>query len=119
MKKLLNNKLDRPTAVVCYNDQLVLRLMDYLREEGLKIPEDLSFVGYDDSLLSAISEVKLTSVIHPKSRLGLDAAKAIISMIKKNDGIRSNRGGISKLYEPELQIRQSTIRLNKNLAKVE
>lgn len=92
--------------------------MDYLREEGLKIPEDLSFVGYDDSLLSAISEVKLTSVIHPKSRLGLDAAKAIISMIKKNDGIRSNRG-ISKLYEPELQIRQSTIRLNKNLAKVE
>ncbi|WP_277678009.1 GntR family transcriptional regulator [Gracilibacillus dipsosauri] len=118
LKKLLNNKLDRPTAVVCYNDQLVLRLMDYLREEGLKIPEDLSFVGYDDSLLSAISEVKLTSVIHPKSRLGLDAAKAIISMIKKNDGIRSNRG-ISKLYEPELQIRQSTIRLNKNLAKVE
>ncbi|ENH96342.1 GntR family transcriptional regulator [Gracilibacillus halophilus YIM-C55.5] len=113
LKKLLAAKNNQPTAVACYNDQLVLRLMDFLREEGIQIPKDLSFVGYDDSMLADISEVKITSVIHPKSKLGLDAAQAIIQLIKKKV---SNPETLSKLYSPELQIRQSTLKLRDDLA---
>ncbi|MFC4402679.1 GntR family transcriptional regulator [Gracilibacillus xinjiangensis] len=115
LKELLKGKINSPTAVVCYNDQLVMKLLDFLRGEGLKIPEDLSFVGYDDSVLAELSEVKLTSVIHPKSELGRDAAKAIIQMIQRNSLIELGENR-TKLYEPELRIRHSTAPLNKDLA---
>lgn len=111
LDKLLNTGQDKPTAIICYNDQLVLQLMDYVRERDIKIPKDLSFIGYDDSLLSEISEVKLTSIKHPKSKLGLDAAEAIIYMIKKKEHIQTFEH-LSKLYEPKLIIRDSTSSLD-------
>ncbi|MGP4039345.1 substrate-binding domain-containing protein [Gracilibacillus sp. D59] len=110
LKNLLAMKENKPTAIVCYNDQLVLYLMDEVRKLGIKIPEQLSLIGYDDSMLVEISEVKLTSVKHPKSQLGLDAAKAIIQMSKNNEGVHSNEK-LSHLYEPELIVRQSTAEL--------
>lgn len=87
--------------------------MDVLRENDIRIPEDISFIGYDDSLLAEISEVKLTSVIHPKSQLGLDAAKAMIKMIDKKGTYIDNKE-LSMLYEPHIKERQSTITLKKN-----
>ncbi|KAB8137613.1 GntR family transcriptional regulator [Gracilibacillus oryzae] len=112
LSKLLDNKYNKPTAVVCYNDQLVMRVMDYIRKKGLCIPEDLSIVGYDDSILAEVSEVKLTSVIHPKQTLGWDAAKAVTCMIKKKS-MKDKK--LSCLYEPELNIRQSTLQLSEKL----
>ncbi|WP_163538521.1 GntR family transcriptional regulator [Gracilibacillus sp. YIM 98692] len=114
LRKLLSQKSDKLTGLVCYNDQLVLRLMDFLRSEGIQIPKDISLVGYDDSMLAEVSEVKLTSVAHPKSQLGLDAAKTIIQMIKRNNTINGKENW-SKLYEPELKIRQSTSDLKKGV----
>lgn len=114
LKRLLNLKIDRPTAVVCYNDQLVLRLFDYFRKEGVRVPKDISVVGYDDSMYAEISEIKLTSVIHPKSELGYDAAVAIVEMIEKPGASQSNQ--LSKLYIPELKIRQSTQMLEQDMA---
>ncbi|WP_058308903.1 GntR family transcriptional regulator [Gracilibacillus massiliensis] len=114
LKQLIEIKSDRPTAMVCYNDQLVLKLMDVLREGKIKIPEDISFVGYDDSMLAEISEVKLTSIIHPKSQLGLDAAKAMIDMIDKK-GVPFDNVSLSKLYKPEINRRQSTTAIKKGL----
>ncbi|MDI5791473.1 substrate-binding domain-containing protein [Bacillus licheniformis] len=55
----------------CYNDEIALIVLDVVREFGLKVPDDISIVGYDDSHLSEASEVKLTSVTHPKCRWGL------------------------------------------------
>jgi Transcriptional regulators len=39
---------DHPTAIVCYNDALAIQVMDVVRSAGLKIPEDVSIVGFDD-----------------------------------------------------------------------
>lgn len=80
-KKLLNLG-ERPTAIVCYNDKVALRVIDICRKENIKIPKDLSIVSFDDSTLAVSSDVKLTTIKHPKEDMGIRAAKCIIDMIE-------------------------------------
>jgi GntR family transcriptional regulator of arabinose operon len=94
-----------PTALVCYNDQLAVSLLDTIRELGLRIPEDLSIIGYDDSFLATATEIKLTTIEHPKSGLGEQAANLIVAQLEK-DAVASNK---EILYPPKLVIRQSTM----------
>ena len=91
----------RPTAIVCYNDQIALEILDAIRDAGLKVPQDISLIGCDDSLLASASEVKLTTFRHPKAEMGCQAARFIIDMLN---------GKIEKpslIYHPELIIRSS------------
>ncbi|YCA44748.1 GntR family transcriptional regulator [Bacillus sp. JZ8] len=95
---------NRPTGIVCYNDQVALTVMSIAKELGLSIPEDLSVVGYDDSQVAKIVDVKLTTIKHPKEQMGIDAANMILKLIeapltKKVESI---------VYPPELVIREST-----------
>lgn len=103
------NEKERPDALVCYNDQLALSLMDVLRSKGLHVPDDLALVGYDNSFLADISEVKLTTIEHPKSELGKEAARFILELVQEKRGSASQKE--SKLecfvFEPELHIRSS------------
>jgi DNA-binding LacI/PurR family transcriptional regulator len=52
----------RPTAVVAFNDRCAVGLIDALTRQGLKVPGDVSVVGYDDSMLARLAHVDLTSV---------------------------------------------------------
>src|SRR5699024_9858545 len=66
-KKELERILDRPntelpSAIVCYNDELAMSLLEVLRNKQIKVPEDISLIGYDDSAFSKVSEVKLTTI---------------------------------------------------------
>lgn len=90
-----------PTAVFCYNDMDAIRALDAIRQVGLKVPDDISIIGYNDSGLTTVSEVKLTSVKHPKRDLGLQAASLMINMIKRR--IEKPR----MIIQPELIIRSS------------
>ncbi|MFL6558113.1 MAG: substrate-binding domain-containing protein, partial [Bacillus sp. (in: firmicutes)] len=99
----------KPTAIVCYNDQLALQVLNMLRRHGLRVPENVSLVGYDDSFLAEATDVKLTSVTHPKMDMGIEAAKWIVSAV---EGRGTNTH--STVYEPELVIRNSTAPLQKN-----
>jgi GntR family transcriptional regulator of arabinose operon len=110
LKKLLKSE-DKPTAIVCYNDEVAIKVLDLLRKLDIKVPEDLSIVGYDDSYLAEASEVKLTSVTHPKAEMGIEAAKWIISALEKSGAIE----GKQKIYEPELVVRNSTHQLREFL----
>ncbi|TWK46275.1 Arabinose metabolism transcriptional repressor [Bacillus paralicheniformis] len=101
---------DRPTAIFCYNDEIALLVLDVVREFGLKVPEDISIVGYDNSHLSEASEVKLTSVTHPKMQMGIEAAKW---MIAKVEGRNTNQLEHSTVYKPELVVRHSTAKLKR------
>ncbi len=92
-----------PTAIVCYNDQLALHVLNMLRRHGLRVPEDVSIVGFDDSSLAVATEVKLTSITHPKMDMGIEAAKWIISAVEKKCDLPP-----SIVYEPKLVIRNST-----------
>ncbi|MEK1380489.1 GntR family transcriptional regulator [Limosilactobacillus fermentum] len=75
------DKPERPTAVVCYNDELAIQIMDVIRSLDLTIPEDVSIVGFDDFVLSRYLEPRLTTIEHPKEKMGLDAGKMIMARI--------------------------------------
>src|SRR5690625_6518976 len=77
---------------------------------NIQVPADLSIVGYDDSFLSVVSEVKLTSISHPKSRLGKQAAETILNLINSKEQNNFSENNI--IYAPELKIRHSTKEIN-------
>lgn len=99
--KGLLQRANGPSAIVCYNDQIAIRILEAVREEGIKIPDQLSIISYDDSSLAVASEVKLTTIKHPKAEMGRQAARFIIDMLE---------GRMDKprlVYQPELIIRTS------------
>jgi GntR family transcriptional regulator of arabinose operon len=92
---------DHPTAFVCFNDQTAVMVMQAALDRGLKIPEDLSVVGYDDSLESISFGIRLTTMDHPKKALGMQAAKFLVDMLD---------GRIQKpqlIYQPKLIVGNS------------
>lgn len=100
----LFSKKDFPTAFVVYNDEVAVMLVHALHEAGLQCPDDVSIVSHDDSHYStALSAVKMTSIKHPKEKLGKAAAEWIINAIEKNETRLD-----SIIFEPELVIRNST-----------
>ena len=97
--------MERPTGWVTYNDQLAVTLLDQVRAQGLSVPGDLSIVGFDDSFLATATEVKLTSVSHPKKQMGIQAADWMMAMIEGKQELSWQR---EYLYKPELIVREST-----------
>lgn len=89
------------TAVLCFNDQLAVLLMELCRKNGRLVPDALSVVGVDDSNLAKMNA--LTSVAHPMERLGDAAARLLISMIHGAEGK-------SVLFPPQLMVRGSVRR---------
>lgn len=104
LKEHLADRANIPTGIVCYNDASALAVIAILRNNGFNVPDDISVIGYDDSPLAEASDIKLTSVTHPKAQMGIDAAKWIINAVEKNQTELQN----SITYEPELVIRNST-----------
>ncbi|OYD07306.1 GntR family transcriptional regulator [Paludifilum halophilum] len=103
LRRILRMKSEKPTAVFCYNDEIALNILDVVREQQLKVPEDLSIVGYDDSHFAQASEVKLTSVKHPKMVMGETAAQVLIEAIQEK-----GREIEPVVFQPELIVRSST-----------
>ncbi|SHK65670.1 GntR family transcriptional regulator [Alicyclobacillus tolerans] len=92
-----------PTAIVCYNDQLAIQIINFVKEIGFRVPEDLSIMGVDDYQFSQFISPALTTIRHPQERMGLDAGKMIINMINKQPVT-------SKIYEPEI-IKRDSVRM--------
>ncbi|GAA3613261.1 GntR family transcriptional regulator [Secundilactobacillus similis DSM 23365 = JCM 2765] len=90
----------RPTAIMCYNDQLAIQVIDLVKSLDLQVPEDVSVTGFDDYSLGQFMEPAITTMVHEKEKMGHDAAGLLISMIDKQpvEDI---------VYEPELIIRNS------------
>ncbi|MBQ8965461.1 GntR family transcriptional regulator [Ruminococcus sp.] len=95
------------TAVVCYNDKLAVKLLRLLRENGIRVPEDMSVVGIDDSRYASICEVPLTTVHHPQKKLGEAAAQMLLDMIDMKGGVKNDL-----LFTPELVVRDSVLDLH-------
>lgn len=92
-------KLQNVTAVFCYNDLVADAFMIFAKKYGIQVPEDVSVVGYDDSLISA--QHSLTCIAHPKEELGRKAAENMLHLIA--DPLFSP----AYTFEPELIIRDS------------
>lgn len=95
---------DRPTAVTCYNDLVAIGLCRALVELGIRVPEDVSVVGFDDIQLLDYLPLRLTSVRMPKFQMGHTAAQMLIRHIESRETLPPQ-----KVYlDTELVERDST-----------
>lgn len=69
------------TAVVCYNDEVAVKLEKAMTTRGLQVPKDKALISFDNSPLGALASSGLTSFDHPKESLGACAARKLISMM--------------------------------------
>ncbi len=99
---------DRPTAVLCFSDVMAYRVVRTAEELGLRVPEDLSVVGFDDSPLARRMRPALTTVRQDVAGKGREATTALTAAIEAaRTGKKSSRAK-RVLLPTELVIRDST-----------
>ena len=72
---------ERPTAIVAGNDLIAIGAMRVLRQRGLRVPEDVSIVGYDRTTLAEIVDPELTSVAQPMQEMGRRALEMLLEVV--------------------------------------
>ena len=72
----------RPDAVFAASDQIALGAMRFIRDSGLRVPEDIAFVGFDDLPQSSLAEPALTTVHQPITQFGIKAVEVLIDLIE-------------------------------------
>lgn len=92
----------RPTAVLCVNDTVALDVLRGLERAGVRVPADMSVVGYDDLPFAARLSPPLTTVAQPTYQLGYTAADLLL------DEARSDHMHREVLFQPSLVARSST-----------
>lgn len=102
----LMNLQTPPSAIFAGNDLSAIGVLTYLRTAGIRVPEDVSVVGYDDTLLAGIGPVSLTTVHQPRQQIGRRAMELLLERI---DGRVESR---HELIEPRLVTRSSTGRVS-------
>ncbi|MGM9660944.1 MAG: GntR family transcriptional regulator [Faecousia sp.] len=70
------------TAVVCYNDEIAYQLLDILLRSGIKVPQQMALISFDNSHYSSLGAVGLTSLAPNPGKLGTLAAQAILDLIR-------------------------------------
>lgn len=96
-----------PTAVLCFSDLMAAAVIQAASERGLRVPEDLSVVGFDDSVLARTTEPPLTTVrqdFDAKGRLAADALLAAIDRVRAGQTAAPTQQRIPV----ELVVREST-----------
>jgi DNA-binding LacI/PurR family transcriptional regulator len=79
--RVLLEHADRPTALLCFSDEFAAASIRAAHALGLSVPEDLSVVGYDDSVLAATHTPALTTVHQEISAKGEQAVAAIVTAL--------------------------------------
>ncbi|MEY8191953.1 LacI family DNA-binding transcriptional regulator [Peribacillus simplex] len=103
-KKLLKKK-DRPTAIIAASDQMALAVLDAASSLNLKIPADLSVVGFDNIRLSANEFIGLTTISQQMDQMSLTALEKLIYLIENKE---TKSSSIQIFLKPELMVRKTT-----------
>ena len=99
-------KATRPTAAFCLNDLIALGLLQEMTRFGVRVPGDLSIVGYDDIEFAGAAAVPLTSVRQPRRELGRTAAALLLAEAASDPDHEHQR----IQFRPELVVRASSTR---------
>lgn len=86
--------------MVCYNDEVASRLYPFLEQRGLRVPDDISIVGYDDSV-DSMGIKPVTTIENPKSTLGRSAVEALLTLIKQPNA------DVSLQFPPNMIVRDT------------
>lgn len=92
------------TAVFCFNDISAIGAMRAIMDAGLRVPEDISVVGFDDIVTAAYCKPSLTTVKQPLEQMGAEAAQLLLNRIASPD----KEWPAEIVMEPELIVREST-----------
>ncbi|CAN5668986.1 hypothetical protein BH11ARM2_BH11ARM2_00640 [soil metagenome] len=93
MRHLLGRDGESPTAIVCSNDLVAFMLFRFLRDEGIRVPDQLAVTGYGNAMPSYVEAMALTSVDQPFYDLGRTAANLLIE--------RAGQGANERLRSPK------------------
>lgn len=103
LTRLLSNPR-RPTAIVTYNDFWAIRVIATARQIGLRVPEDISVVGFDDCILASSYDVPVTSVCPRYPKIGMVAAELLMGKLEKEPSDFKR----SVMIAPTITVRAST-----------
>ncbi|MDB5058722.1 MAG: transcriptional regulator, LacI family [Chloroflexi bacterium] len=76
---------DRPQALICYDDVEALGIMDALRSRGVRVPDDIAIVGFDDIPFAGIANPRLTTVAQPSEEVGRSAFAMLLAGLKTGE----------------------------------
>lgn len=97
-----------PTAIFAFNDLLAIGLMQGARERGIAIPEELSIIGFDDTVLAAAASPMLTTIAQPIDEMGKKVVDILFEYI--DSGNQSNE---RILFKPKLMVRETTSNIDR------
>ena len=98
---LLDDK-ERPSAIACANDLIAMGVYRAAHERGLKIPDDLSVVGFGDFPAAVYLSPGLTTVHTPMREMGYEAAKVLVERMKAGSATE-----YKALFKTSLVVRES------------
>lgn len=105
MLRILNSGA-KPTAVVASNDLTAIGAMGAIHERGMRIPQDISIVGYDDIVLSAYTQPPLTTLLLPRNEIATAAFQALYNARQQISKVPKD--GANYHILPALVLRNST-----------
>jgi LacI family transcriptional regulator len=91
------------TSIVCYNDEAAIGAIRACKDHGLRVPEDVSVVGFDDIRSAAFYNPSLTTIRQPLNQMGIVAARILLQRIRGQETVPD-----TVPIQPELVIREST-----------
>lgn len=97
------SQADRPTAIFAANDVTALGVLEVAEGLGLRVPEDLSLVGYDDISYASLPRIQLTTVAQPAIEMGQIAADWLFSRVASDDV-----PPLQRVLNPRLVVRSTT-----------
>lgn len=76
-------RADKPTAILCFNDDIAIGAIHEIKRHGLRVPEDISVVGFDDIKVSGYIDPPLTTIHQPAGEMGRKAVEVVLKQIQK------------------------------------
>lgn len=107
----------RFTSIFAFNDISAIGAIRAIREAGMRVPEDISVVGFDDVPSAAFQNPALTTIRQPLENMGMIAVQHLLQSIKERSANVASKAGAAKetseviVVEPQLIVRSSTAAL--------
>ncbi|NQT60855.1 MAG: LacI family DNA-binding transcriptional regulator [Bacteroidetes bacterium] len=96
---------DYPEAVIAGNDLIAMGILQGIKEKGLRVPEDIAIIGFDDIPNASWPEINLTTIKQPKIRMGEAAVEVLLELFQEESSDKTHQRARRIILDPELILR--------------